>query len=354
MSRTLLALVSLPAVSGREDFVVRRVEQWAGRRAGVEIRKDRVGNLVLEAGPCDWYVTAHLDHPGFVVTGRTGRTVDVEFRGGVLPAYFVNAPLEFFDAGMQPHRATLKDYDPKSQQGTAVLERRANGLMIGRFRLDPRTLGVFGDRLRAHACDDLAGVAAALDVFDKVRARHRNVGVLLTRAEEVGFLGAIGACKVGTISRKAHLVCLEASRHNRDAPLGGGPIVRVGDAASVFDPSLTNQAVRAARSLKDLAWQRKLMVGGSCEATAFGAYGYRSTCLCLPLDNYHNMGDLDAVEAGRGRARVAAETISIADYRGLVRLTAVLVAGATKDPSLRSRLDELYRAENRVLVEPLA
>ena len=40
------------------------------------------------------------------------------------------------------------------------------------------------------------------------------------------------------------------------------------------------------------------MPGGACEATAFSAYGYESTCLCLPLGNYHNMHDIDVV-AGR-------------------------------------------------------
>ena len=62
------------------------------------------------------------------------------------------------------------------------------------------------------------------------------------------------------------------------------------------------------------------MAGGSCEATAFSAYGYESTCLCLALGNYHNMGDLSAVEAGKSPAKVAPEVISIDDYRGLVKL----------------------------------
>jgi hypothetical protein len=37
-----------------------------------------------------------------------------------------------------------------------------------------------------------------------------------------------------------------------------------------------------------IAFQRCLMPGGACEATAFQLYEYRSAALCIALGNFHN------------------------------------------------------------------
>ena len=58
--------------------------------------------------------------------------------------------------------------------------------------------------------------------------------------------------------------------------------------------------------------QRCLMDGGSCEATAYAAFGYRTGGLCLPLGNYHNIG-------ANGRAR--AEYVSVSDLENLLQVT---------------------------------
>jgi hypothetical protein len=68
-------------------------------------------------------------------------------------------------------------------------------------------------------------------------------------------------------------------------------------------------------------FQRRLMDGGSCEATAFCAAGYRSGGLALPLDNYHNMSGLDG-----GRKGIGAERVRVSDYLAEVRLLARLGA----------------------------
>ena len=62
------------------------------------------------------------------------------------------------------------------------------------------------------------------------------------------------------------------------------------------------------------------MPGGACEATAFSAYGFESTCLCLPLGNYHNMRDIDGVLKGTSKARVGQEFISIGDFESLIAM----------------------------------
>jgi endoglucanase len=54
-------------------------------------------------------------------------------------------------------------------------------------------------------------------------------------------------------------------------------------------------AIRSKKSqpTQRFLFQRQLMDGGACEATAFAAFGFRSAGLSLPLRNYHNIGPSD-------------------------------------------------------------
>ncbi len=347
------------SVAGREERAVAWVEAWVARRSDLRLRKDPSGNLLItfrrrRGRPHTW-LTAHLDHPGFLIGPETASNAHrFEFRGGVLDPYFEDAPVEIHTPrGVRSAR--VEELVVEGRRRTGTLRLRGGGPKpepgdLGRWRFRARDLGVRGDRLRAHAIDDLAGVAAVLSAFDDLRHSTPDVGLLLTRAEEVGFVGAIAACEAQVLPADAEIICVEMSRSFVDSPIGGGPIVRVGDASSSFDADLTNRATATARALarrSSFAWQRKLMVGGSCEATAFGAFGYAATCLCLPLGNYHNMADIAAVQEGERPARVAPETISLADFTGLVALLRRL-ASDPAEPSLDLRLTE---AERRLLAQ---
>lgn len=341
----LTALTSIPTTSGREQRVVAWVERWAGRRPDLRCEPDRWGNLLLTSihPPSRPLIVAnaHIDHPGFVVTEVASRDLTAEFRGGVRSEYFADAPVEFFDRAGVAHPGRVEAVE--SMSSIRIRLARSTGLAagdIGRWRFPGARLGVVGDRLRAHACDDLAGAAAALAALDVAR-RDPELGhfvVLLTRAEEEGFIGAIGAARSRSVPKSSTILSIETSRAFADSPIGGGPIIRVGDRSSVFDADLTNRLTALVRE-RGLTHQRRLMAGGSCEATAFGAYGYRATGLCLALDNYHNMGDLAMVEQGRGRARVAPEEISLADFDGLVEL--LLLAARRLGPARPELWDRL-------------
>ncbi|MCA3005638.1 MAG: hypothetical protein IOD15_09795, partial [Phycisphaerales bacterium] len=197
--------------------------------------------------------------------------------------------------------------------------------------------------------------------------------LLFTRAEEIGVLGAIAACRLGTIQRGARVIALENSRSFEDSPIGGGPIVRVGDRISVFTPWLTAACGERAEALFGgpaqpratetnagvirRPWQRKLMAGGACEASVFCHYGYEATCLCLPLGNYHNMPHLAAMQAGTydasvlGPPRCAPEFIHTGDYLGLVDLLVDLASAPPEqqDSSFSRRLDKLLAEKGYVL-----
>ena len=372
--RWLRQLTAIPTAAGREGRVVEWIESWLDERPGLLLRRDDAGNMFVEraeSGAGDTaplYITAHLDHPAFVVEGHVGDgALNLSFRGGVRDPYFVDAPIEVVLADDSTRRATVVEAGPAEPYRRCVAELEsgdASGIEpgdIARWALpDPE---VIGGEWHTHACDDLAAVAAALAALDTLgddpRAAH--VGLIFTRAEEVGFIGAIHACKHGAIPPGARCVLLENSRSFPESPIGGGPIVRVGDRLSTFSPALTAGLAKLGERLakdregtdRPFKSQRRLMPGGACESTVYQAYGYESACLCLPLGAYHNMADLDRVERGDedavASARCGREHIALDDYQWLVDLLVAAGTGLGAVEPMIDRLERLYDERSGVL-----
>lgn len=374
--RWLLDLTQIPTAAGREFRVVAWLRRWLEARPGLEATTDTVGNIHVAIrgrasvaagrGARPVYFTAHLDHPAFVVERVIAPgVVELSFRGGVMEDYFRDAGITLHDSrdARIPGKLTGKLGEARRPDGSpspfahylAELARDADTVAPGDVATWDLPAATIEDGLvHTHACDDLAALAAALSAFDELLARDLggDVRLLLTRAEEVGFIGAIAACRPARDQRlmpmHARVIALENSRSFADSPIGGGPIVRVGDRVSVFSPQLTDAIAKRAEEIagapstvtasqKNAAlptwhWQRKLMAGGACEASVFCEAGYESTCVCLPLGNYHNMADLANVQAGTNTspARVGREFISAHDYHALVDL---LIACGVSLPS---------------------
>jgi endoglucanase len=362
----LLEITSLPTAAGREDAVIARVEEWVSERAAsLMLGRDRCGNLVITgrgfkkacAKKAPLFITAHLDHPAFLVRSVKGADVTLEFRGGVQDAYFKGSPIEIFDLALKRSvAARVLSLDGAAKPFKTVVARLSAPASaafvepgcIGRWKF-PKAAVVKG-LVRTHACDDLASVAAALLAFDTISRDPKlaHAALLFTRAEEVGFVGAIGAARGGTIPNGSRLVCLECSRSfPHDSPIGAGPIVRVGDRLSVFTPELTNAVSSLAeahsKAVPAFKFQRKLMAGGACEATAFASYGINSTCICLPLGNYHNMADVDAVLAGKKRGVPGPEFVSAEDFHGMIELLEAVARGLdAPGPSRRDMMEKIW------------
>ena len=356
----LLQLTGTPTAPGHEQYVVRWVQAWAARRRTVTLRHDRYGNLLISrrnksstnAKPI--YFTAHMDHPAFVITKTTNtKRVQAEFRGGVSEPYFLGSNVRLHQPPTPPQRGKVIQIgppNPKTGRRPAVIQfphpvsENAINHIATWDTGPPRTKS---HRLWAPACDNLASVAATLAAFDAIGSRATNLHVLLTRAEEVGFIGAIGACISKRIPKKARLITLECSKSFPDAPLGNGPIVRVGDRTSTFNPDLTYQLAQIATQFTSknpsFKWQRRLMTGGTCEATAFQAYGYHATCLCLPLDNYHNMN--------QSTGKISPESISLKDFEAMIRLIThiTLTLDNQTTGNLRTQLDQLFKKRRNIL-----
>lgn len=406
----LLAVTAIPSASGREEGVVAFVRRWVGERPDLTLKADPAGNLVIgfrpaarrggraKAGarPAPLFFTAHMDHPAFVVekvrtvrSSHGGPTVELSFRGGVMDVFFEHAPITIHTEGGPVPAALVGPAGAASPLGKMYLAEvdDPEGLLVGdikvgdvaTWQLPPAEIDARG-MLHTLACDDLSAVAACLCVLERLRglraagARVEHARVLLTRSEEIGFIGAIAACRHKTMPRGSRVIALENSRAFADSPIGGGPIVRVGDRLTVFTPWLTAACGQRAEELFGGAsspassqtraqstarrpWQRKLMAGGACEASVFCHYGYDATCLCLPLGNYHNMANLDELQAGTydatllGPPRCAREFVHTQDFLGLVDLL-VGLAEALPGPGrseFGARVDKLFREKQHVL-----
>jgi endoglucanase len=371
--------LSRPAAPYREGAVIAWIRDFAAARPELSLREDPSGNLELRrhgmrASRTPLVLAAHMDHPGFRVRrctrSRDGFRIDAWFLGGVRPEYFPGARARFFapregDAAGEIGNvlARVVSVQPDRRRGELRVRLSARAPVppgaFGTWALTPfRRDGRRPDLLVTRAAGVLAGVTAILALFDAIDRvdpnRRVDVRGCFTRAEEVGFVGALAVARGRWFPRDARIVAIEASKALPHAPQGGGPILRVGDRTSVFDDGLTRWIARVGASLAGpkgtrFTWQRRLMDGGTCESTAYQLHGYRCAAMCLPLGNYHNMSDRGA------SPRIAAETIRLSDLVGLVRFFEGMVRRDDDCPRrggadpLRVRLDQRFRAAAREL-----
>jgi putative aminopeptidase FrvX len=146
--KLLLELTSIPTAAGREDRVIAWVERWVKARPKLRLRRDKAGNLLITRGdantsrstskssvPAPLYITAHLDHPAFVVHSVIdARTIELEFRGGVHDPYFDKAQIDIFDSSDHPHRARIDSLDPSAKpfkRITAMLGKSTDSIQPG-------------------------------------------------------------------------------------------------------------------------------------------------------------------------------------------------------------------------------
>ncbi len=174
--------------------------------------------------------------------------------------------------------------------------------------------------------------------------RPVNVVALLTRAEEIGFGGAIAACRAGRF-RRARGSWPSRPVRNCPGPHGRGADPAGGDLGYVFSPTLTAfcrlVAGDLARKDKSFKFQRKLNGRGTCESTVYYAEGYEATGLCVALGNYHNMDTARKRLAARvhrpGRLPGAGEVVHRPGHDA-ARFRCGPSRGADHDPPAGSRL----------------
>lgn len=279
---------------------------------------------------------AHTDHPGFEVVEAQGSRGLARFRGGIDPSYFRGTfrLIVHRDGVEAGHSAVGRGYthDPVLPDWSAgYCDIHADrDLAVGDWAvLDLPAFERRGDELYLRAADDLAGCALIISALAALQDETRayDVHAVFTRAEESGLFGARLIAESTGIPKDAFVVSVEAS-NSRFAPAGAGIVVRAGDYHNTF----SNEAERYLRVAQErltergIATQRRLLPGGTCEASAFVRLGWTATGLALPNTGYHNAGPND---------ELVAEMIHLGDVRSGIALAAeaAVAAGADAEES---------------------
>ncbi len=305
-------VLSTPTAPFHEYEVDRVIRELLAPLEHVTLGADHYGNLIAcyrrgRKRP-QLAFGAHMDHPGWV------RFQEKEvFLGGVPEDRLESHPVEWFgDFGMWK----LQPFEMK------------DGLIRGR------------------ACDDLVGCAAIIALLTELEVNEVETTVygLFTRAEEVGFVGAMEMAKRWPLPEGVCFVSLETSAPRGGAVQGQGPVIRVGDRMSVFQDSVTAELIDAAKE-SGIPHQRALLDGGSCEATALNLFGIPSAGISVLLGNYHNCPTLSGI---------AEEFISLDDAKNLVKLiTATSIrmsrgkSGDSSKSQLKKRLEKRCREHRK-------
>jgi endoglucanase len=358
-------LGSRPAVPFYEDGpaqylldALRRLEPptvAGGVFAGVDVSRDAYGNIVAhyanppKQGQPPVAFVAHMDHPGFEITGTGEDGLLARALGGV-PVASLRKPtpvLILTPDGERVLATTAPVEDGQAEERTVLVRPRTDVSLTPPLPVvfDLPDFELDGETIRMRALDDLAGCAAILAAFEQVvlAGVETDLYAVFTRAEEAGLYGARLMAEAGTLPPDTIVVSVESSAVIPGVSQGEGPVIRTGDASYTFDADAEQVLIAARESIRerkpDFRCQRALMSGGTCEATAFALYGYRTTGLAFPLGNYHNATTRISDPDGG----VDAEYIRLSDYLDGVKLIAEAAASVAKrnDSPTRRRLRQI-------------
>ncbi len=350
----LARLGAQPATSFMEDGVTGVVREILDE-AGVPHSTDSYGNIIahLRGSGADTSIPpiafmAHMDHPGFEAVAVDGDFLVGAAMGGIPQSSFeAGVPLQVIlpdgrrlaavtagPSGEPTERKALISLEDASSLSEVPLPASVVFDLVD-FQLDD-------GYIRMRAVDDLAGCGSTLAILAALNGPGEppagDVYGVFTRAEEVGLVGARLLAEAGTLPEETLVVSLESSRTLPGAEIGSGPVIRVGDAGFTFNADAESALNRARETLQarpeGFKVQRQLMSGGTCEASAFSVYGYRTTGIAFPLGNYHN---------GAPDGGIEAEYIHEEDYLGGVELMleAVRRMPEREDTFFRRRLREI-------------
>jgi endoglucanase len=311
-------LMRCPAAPGHETAVRTAAEQICAEHS-LPFTHDPFGNLLVglqtDPRPRPLALAAHLDHPGFEMLRQLSPNLWLaRFLGGVPDCFFRRGlPLRLMPG------ATAATLGRRCGQGKQFEIRTTNSdFPSPEFAVwELEDCAVRREHIFGRSCDDLIGVASVLATLIELQGTRSRVNVIgvISRAEEVGFHGALTVAASRRLPKNSLVISLETSRELPPVKMGQGVVIRVGDRTSIFDSEATRFLSEVADGLsakqKSFQWQRALMSGGTCEATAYQEFGFQTAAVCIALGNYHNCG-----EGGQ----IAAEFVSMADACGMVRL----------------------------------
>ncbi|MBI2359490.1 MAG: hypothetical protein HYV04_11425 [Deltaproteobacteria bacterium] len=336
----LQKLLSLPTAPFHERFVTAFLCETL-EKAAIEFRLDEFGNIIAGSVQGDYPVAfvAHMDHPGFEIVEAGKEKAVAGWYGGVDPKYFIGSRVIIYDreSGGVRARGMVEDIAKNAQGRVERMKLRVLGPVeagdFGTWDLLP--FRQRGEMIFTKGADDLVGCAVILLALKelKVRGIEREPGAFFTRAEEQGFVGTLGMIQSRAVSPSTKVVSVETSKALPGVVLGGGPVIRLGDRTSMFHHEMVTFMDYVAEGLKKkderFTYQRRVMDGGTCEATPYTLGGHIAGGIAVPLHNYHN----------QGKSRIGPEGVHLRDVEGAVKLLVAMI----------TRIDEFAGPVKRVL-----
>lgn len=370
--KLLLDLTSLPTAPFRENvvlqFCVNRLQETK-----TPFYFDSFGNLVVGAKnetslkqvlakskhPVPLFI-AHSDHPGFHITGELGKNkYEWKWFGGSATQKIKGAKVYLADSlgDFGTGKITQAVLNPnKTALSHGVLQiteifREPSGLprsWYGAWAFS-KPAWIENKTLYTRNADDFLGVSIILELARSHKKIKRPFFALISRGEEVGYIGTIGFFKKSKWNENQHqkmlAVSLETSRVLPGVEHGKGPIVRLGDRRFLFSPGHTAKLLDLAQKTLPGHFQKRIMDGGACEASVTLSLGIPTIAITLPLGNYHNQRLEGGPESLKTPLSPAPEFINVNDYEGALKLCEAIVKNA-KDFS--NPFDEFHGVLDRL------
>ncbi len=275
-ARTLVrSLASVGGVAGREGQVRAAIRRAAPTWASFQ--EDNLGNLTVSvgSGKPELLLIAHMDEPGYVVTGVTdqgylklqhlarlplsplfdqfhlGQPLVIQGRRGTIPAVSVVYSTHLWRGNAAPLNRPVLDEDLFVDIGArSPADAEAAGVAL----LDPvviarRIVDLAGGKVAGPAMDDRAGCAALVLLLDRLEpAKIRGTLTVAFSAQQL--MGGRGAARLANRIEAEDVVVVDAPLPGatKAAP-GKGPVVGVPGGTEGFSQEIYNLvAERAARS----------------------------------------------------------------------------------------------------------
>ena len=324
----LLALMSIPGLSGHEDRVRHAI---AARLDGIGIahRTDRLGNLIATipgTGP-SVMLFAHMDQLGFVVRRiEADGGIRVERLGGV-PERTVLAQAVTLSGrkgdvpgliGAPSHHVTpqadklaaIQTADLRIDAGHGSAEAvRAAGIEIGcPVTYAPRAIELAGGRVAGTAVDDRAGCAVMLAVAERLKGgAGPTLHLVWSVQEEFDLRGAVPAARALAPDAAIQIDLMVATdqpeaEHLGEMRLGGGPGMSLYSfhgrgtlAGTIPHPGMVRLMEDAAEGAS-IPLQRQARVGVLTDSSWVQHLGEGVACIDVGFPMRHSHSPLEMVD----------------------------------------------------------
>lgn len=340
LKKTLQEVLSVPTGPFMENFLIdaitARLKKLAPR---IAVKRDRFDNLLIQyreapRKPAAFAFQAHLDHPGFRYREQTSSKGGIaEVLGGMSPN-IVGGKIRFYStARASGVSAKILECFSEPDASVPFSAKRVMVRISHRGPVAEGTLGMWDypalketrGFLKGRAFDDNLSVATLIFLLEDCARKKvaSNFDVLLTRAEEVGFIGCLATLEHKTFKLPKLIVNLEMPRANNHIEIGNGVVVRVGDANLNYDVLLTASLQLLASQLSEKSpsfkFQRRLGFTGGTEVAPFILAGYSAGALCVPVEHAHNRDD---------QGRPQPERVAVSDLLSFLEMITALAVTA--------------------------